>query len=74
MDLSDRPGGEGGRIDRLENILPGHAQFLFRNSNHFVFGHRQHMVLQLYQLVDVLWREEVRACRQHLPEFRKGGT
>jgi hypothetical protein len=55
MDLSDRAGGDGGRIDRLENVLPGHAQFLFRNPNHFVFGHRRQMVLSRRSLVRVDW-------------------
>jgi hypothetical protein len=47
MHLADRPRGERLRVDRLEDVLPGHAELLFHDGHHLGLGQRRDLVLKV---------------------------
>ena len=61
MGLSNASGGELDGLDALEDGLEGLPESLFDLLAHDVEGHRRALVLQLRELLDVGWRQQIRA-------------
>ena len=74
VDLRDRAGRERLRFDRLEDVLPGHAELLLHHRDDLRLAERRHVVLQSRELFDELGREQVRPRREDLTELAERGT
>ena len=70
--LPDRPRSERLGLDRLEHVLPGHAQLLLHHRDHVLLGHGRDLVLERRQLVDELGRQQVGPRGEDLPELGEG--
>mgnify|MGYP002130255325 CR=1 FL=1 len=51
----------------------GLAQLLFNSRQGHILGHRRDIILQFFQLSDVVLRQQVTPGRQDLPDFHKTG-
>ena len=72
--LGDRAGRERDRVDRLEHVLPRHAELLLHHRNDLRLGQRRDLVLERRQLLDELGGEQVRTRREDLPELGERRT
>ena len=67
--LGDRSGGQRGRLDLSERVLPGDAELGLEHRHDLGLRERRHVVLQPRELGDVLGRQQVGARREHLAEL-----
>ena len=67
--LADRAGRERGRVDLLEDVLPGDAELLLHHGDDLCLRQRRDLLLERRELLDDLGREQVRARGEDLAEL-----
>ena len=72
VNLADRAGRERGRVDLLEDVLPGDAELVLHHGHDLCLRQRSDLLLERRELLDDLGREEVGAGGEDLAELGEG--